>query len=148
MLEPPTQIESGLTELMVAGEVESPSVDLDRDPHCGAALSAPVRWQEGASCETYRAEVTAWTDWCVERCDPNGTDLVATATATAACSEWCAERQCSTATFIPPADGCATYNCYADDFTCPEERCNLREYCSLLDTRRVWNCYCRDLAAP
>lgn len=107
-----------------------------------------IRASTGERCEDLRAEITAWTSWCVERCDENGTDLVAVRAAMAECSAWCSERGCPTASFLPPEDGCARYACFEDSATCPTDRCPWSEHCSLIDARRVWNCYCRDLVTP
>ncbi|MEZ5332697.1 MAG: hypothetical protein R2991_11725 [Thermoanaerobaculia bacterium] len=138
----PSRVQEGAPE---RSEPLPPELMPEEDPACPSALDAGVRASEGTDCSSYRAEIIAWAGGCVERCDELGTALLAVRLAMGTCSQWCSERSCPTATFIPPPDGCAIHQCYEGSEECPDETCSLREYCSLLDTHRVWNCFCTDL---
>lgn len=118
---------------------------LTREPNCPEKIDVRVRAQQGSSCADYQAELSPWLERCVPACDAGDAANRATRAGMSACSAWCTERHCGTASFIPPAMGCIDGQCYNGSKECPNKECPWREYCSLIGGTRAWNCFCRDM---
>ena len=113
--------------------------------NCPSSGFTVVRSEAGTKCDDYQAEIGAAEARCVADCDRKSIELILIRSAGAACVEFCQKKGCSKATFIPPPNGAATYDCFVSATLCPKPECPTRENATLLDFRRVWNCVCRDI---
>ena len=125
-------------ELLKQGPVQ-------RGDDCPGDAFTIIRTERGTSCDTYEAEISSWVDGCFGDCDKNAMATQTIRNAMARCSEWCTIKKCNKASFIPPEDGCGTYDCYVAPEHCPNQNCPKREYCSLKHGDSVFNCLCRDV---